>query len=488
MGTSFSGRSLGIAVSGGSSGLGRQPSPRSSSSLEACSMGASASSEKSWNYATSGGTGTPRNDCGAQIRCRVQDLVANSHIILGNRKFAVGVPTFPARGDASPISTAATEEEALARDTSAPDVATAEQPSRLTPRAGARTPRGGLGGRFAAAIGNARGAATTAAGVTPLALAQRGEQRGRSRSGSPTRASSAHGRETTRHLASYRRARSGGAGLNGASPGSPPSASRRPAPTTVATLATSPLPRLVAQTHPQVLVGAAYDELDVWADPGSHDVGVASAFDGDTLANEVRRLASARNRGQAWLKHALSQQVAIFRQELNAETHHGQVRARREGVLQERRESFEIALDGKRQTTEARFTKVDENRYELQVETRARQLAKDKEESIRQERIQQQRAREQQEAQELAALLQARRRDAYEEALRIATDRRCSSASRARAKTSKVEAILAERRNIWELRRTAIDEASDHVAALQKEIWQQRVSGKFDHDRLCAHC
>eukprot|EP00928_Gymnodinium_smaydae_P028878 TRINITY_DN21904_c0_g1_i2.p1 TRINITY_DN21904_c0_g1~~TRINITY_DN21904_c0_g1_i2.p1 ORF type:complete len:644 (+),score=97.03 TRINITY_DN21904_c0_g1_i2:102-2033(+) len=229
---------------------------------------------------------------------------------------------------------------------------------------------------------------------------------------------------------------------------------------------------------------AMYSDLDAWARPGAYEQGVAAALSSHTFGKELQRLVQAQSRGREWLKTALDQQVETLRKELNDTEHLRDLQAKRAQVLEEQALCSEAAMQERRQRTEDRFLRVNENKYDIALEIRNRQEARAREELCRQERYEDRLMQLQEQARMAAELLEARRREAYEEAFRIDNERRSNVATRCRAKDAKVETLLCEKRNIYTARRTANDEAFLCSERLQSEIALQHVSGRYDVEWL----
>jgi hypothetical protein len=224
--------------------------------------------------------------------------------------------------------------------------------------------------------------------------------------------------------------------------------------------------------------------MDVWADPGSHDQGVRAALQGSTLAHELQSLAAARARGQAWQQNAALQQVADYWKEFTDEQRLRESEARRDAAIQERDRRTRAALDQKRLVNDRRFVRVAANRQEAEQHCRAKHVTKMLEERLHEERDHHRRNEIHDQAQSVAAVFQAKRQTAYEEALRVAEEKRRSAASLSRSKASKVEAIIAERDYIRYLRRMTNVEVADGMERFREELRQQRIASKFDGARL----
>jgi hypothetical protein len=187
-------------------------------------------------------------------------------------------------------------------------------------------------------------------------------------------------------------------------------------------------------------------------------------------------MASASARRRAWLTKALARQVNEYSHGFHEEQCLREVEARRSATLQEQHQAHSVTLDTKRSATEQRFTRVAGNQQELEQAVQARLLVKERDEHQRVERGITRRTQIQDEARSTAVRLDAKRREAYEEALRIAAERQKDVASRSRAKHSKVETVISEREHIWSLRQQTNVEASESMEWLQAEIRKQRIS------------
>eukprot|EP00929_Paragymnodinium_shiwhaense_P074233 TRINITY_DN37974_c0_g1_i1.p1 TRINITY_DN37974_c0_g1~~TRINITY_DN37974_c0_g1_i1.p1 ORF type:complete len:531 (-),score=110.86 TRINITY_DN37974_c0_g1_i1:107-1699(-) len=224
--------------------------------------------------------------------------------------------------------------------------------------------------------------------------------------------------------------------------------------------------------------------LDIYADPDSYEKGVLAAIHSDSLLLEKHQFQKATARGRHWLKTVLDTQVSTFDKQLIGHERHFANEMLRQEIVDKQRLAFEEARVQRLLVNDQRHQLTEEHRKELQRLQEEEQAEKVRQEHLKLLRLEQKRLQQEEETAVALARLEEKRRVAYEEAVRVAEERRRDIASRARIKDVKIDVLINEKRNLWQARRAASIEASRAMEMTQEEIAHQHVYVKYDVDRV----